>query len=429
VKVGFIGLGNLGLPCALALEHYGGHELYGYDPSERALEPLRTKRFPRIEPGVDELLRSTELRLSSPSEMAGSCEIVFVAVQTPHHPKFEGITPLGEERADFDYSFLRAAVSEISDAARGRDEPLIVNVVSTVLPGTMRREIEPLLKGTCRLSYNPFFIAMGTTIADFLQPEFVLLGAREEGVLKRMGDFYAGLHSRPCYGTTIEAAELIKVSYNTFIGLKLAFVNTLMEACEKLGVNVDDVTGALTKATDRLISEKYMKAGMGDGGGCHPRDNIAMSYMARRLGLSFDLFEAAMVAREGHTNWLATEILDAIGVSGLPIVILGRAYKANSDLTAGSPAQLLIHVLESAGLEPVVLDPFTDSALPAQLPPAVYFVATNHDLFKTLTLPDRSIVLDPWGDQPERQGVVTRKLGRRVAKVHQPALTELRGVR
>ncbi|MFI5387445.1 MAG: NAD(P)-binding domain-containing protein, partial [Fimbriimonadales bacterium] len=92
MKIGFVGLGKLGLPCALAIEHEGGNEVFGYDCRLRALEPLRTGRFDAIEPGVEELLKTTRLRVSTPAEMAVECEIIFVAVQTPHHPRFEGIT-------------------------------------------------------------------------------------------------------------------------------------------------------------------------------------------------------------------------------------------------------------------------------------------------------------------------------------------------
>jgi UDPglucose 6-dehydrogenase len=415
--IGFMGLGNLGLPCALAIERYGGHRVIGYDCSERALQPLRDGKFARFEPGVEELLRATKIEMVTPKELARECEIVFVAVQTPHHPKFEGITPLTEERVDFDYRYLKDAVAQIARAAESRCEPLIVNVVSTVLPGTMAREIEPLIGPKCQLSYNPFFIAMGTTIQDFLKPEFVLLGSREESVARRMMEFYGSLHSRPCYPTTVEAAELIKVSYNTFIGLKLAFVNCLMEVCDKVGADVDDVTGALCQATDRLISPRYMKAGMGDGGGCHPRDNIAMSWLARELGLSFDLFEAAMLSREGQTRWFASQIKEAAKESGLPVVILGTAYKADSDLITGSPSLLLIELLKEAGIGAAVYDPVVDPGSRLPPAPALYFVGMPHQKIVDLDLASGSVVIDPWGNQPVRPGVNLRRLGREQNRV------------
>jgi len=99
-------------------------------------------------------------------------------------------------------------------------------------------------------------------------------------------------------------AELIKVAYNTYIGMKIAFANTLMEICHKMGnIDVDQVTGALTFASRRLMSGAYLTGGMGDGGGCHPRDNIALSWLAQRLDLSFDWFASVMGAREKQTVW------------------------------------------------------------------------------------------------------------------------------
>jgi UDPglucose 6-dehydrogenase len=414
VRVGFVGLGNLGLPCALAIEHYGGFEVMGFDCSEKALQPLKDGRFPRIEPGVQELLETTRILIKPIAEMATTCDVIFVAVQTPHDPKFEGITALTDERVDFDYTYLKRAVKEVADSAQDRTGiPLIVNVVSTVLPGTMAREIEPLLNDKCWLCYNPFFIAMGTTIQDFMNPEFVLLGTRNSNAAARMLGLYGMLYeNRRVCDTSVESAELIKVSYNTFIGLKLAFVNCLMEVCDKTGGNVDDVTSALCMATDRLISPRYMKAGMGDGGGCHPRDNVAMSWLARELGLSYDLFEAAMLSREGQTKWLAGTVIRQAQELGLPVVILGTAYKADSDLSTGSPALLLIDLLRRLGAEPIIYDPIVKPESDHPTNPGVFVVATDHTIFRTMDIPTGSLLLDPWGNQPKRQGVQLLQPGR-----------------
>src|SRR5262249_6729878 len=159
-------------------------------------------------------------------------------------------------------------------------------------PGTIRREIFPLVGEHVKLCYNPFFIAMGTTIRDFLDPEFVLFGMRDPEAAERARALYSTLHDRPVYETSIENAELIKVSYNTYITMKIAFANTLMEICHKIeGCDVDQVTGGLALGTQRLLSPRYLGGGMGDGGGCHPRDNIALSWLSRELGLSYDWFE------------------------------------------------------------------------------------------------------------------------------------------
>jgi UDPglucose 6-dehydrogenase len=262
-------------------------------------------------------------------------DLVFVAVQTPHRPEYEGVTRLPDEKADFDYAYLEEAISSVWLSRA----PVVV--ISTVLPGTLER-----LGRNQGVLYNPFFIAMGTTIQDFRDPEFVLIGTdhAHPGPLK---EFYATIHDKPLFVTTIKTAELTKVAYNTFIGLKIVFANTMMEICEKTGADVDDLMDALSLATQRVISPAYLRGGMGDGGGCHPRDNIALSWLARELGLSYDLFEALMLARECQTEWLAGLAFEEQNSSSeyKPITLLGKAYKPETNLTVGSPAILLSNIL------------------------------------------------------------------------------------
>lgn len=268
-------------------------------------------------------------------------------------------------------------------------------VVSTVLPGTMRRRIMPLAHDKMKLCYNPFFIAMGSTMKDFLYPEFVLFGVHDDGAAKKAAALYRTLTKAPIYLTSVENAELIKVSYNTYIGMKIVFANTLMEMCHKLpGTDVDQVTDALKLATRRLISGSYMSGGMGDGGGCHPRDNIAMSWLARTLGLSCDFFDSLMMAREKQTEWLA----DLMCEIDLPKAILGYSFKPDTNLTVGSPALLLKSILEERGESVFIYDPLVDEETidVSRLDPMVFLIGTKHAAFRHLTFPPGSVVLDPW---------------------------------
>ena len=133
------------------------------------------------------------------------------------------------------------------------------------------------------------------------------------------------------------------MAYNTFIGMKIAFANTMMEICHKTGADVDAVSDAMSLATERLISGRYLRGGMGDGGGCHPRDNIAMSWLAGELDLSYDFFDSLMKCREEQTMWLANLIKEELqGNDHLnEVIILGQAFKEETNLTVGSPATLL----------------------------------------------------------------------------------------
>jgi len=338
MKVGFIGLGKLGLPVALAIEA-AGHEVIGFDLSMKVIASIFDRELPYKEQLAQELLSTSKIEIDDPEIIASWADLIFVAVQTPHQPSYEGASRLPDTRADFDYTYLYGAIEQV------RDAPCPVVVISTVLPGTLER-----LGVSKRVLYNPFFIAMGTTIKDFREPEFVLVGTDyvHPGILE---EFYSTIHERPLFVTTIKTAELTKVAYNTFIGLKIAFANTMMEICEKTGADVDDLVDALSLATERVISPAYMRGGMGDGGGCHPRDNIALSWLARELDLSYDLFEALMVCRERQTEWLASMCSE-------PLEIMGKAYKPETNLTVGSPALLLASLIEERGISYEHTDPY-----------------------------------------------------------------------
>ena len=200
--------------------------------------------------------------------------------------------------------------------------------------------------------------------------------------------------------------------------MKIVFANTLMEICEATGANVDHVTDALAMATERLISPKYMKAGMGDGGGCHPRDNIAMSWLARKLGLSFDLFDAIMTARERQTAWLADLAIGRAKESGLPIVILGKAFKPETNLTVGSPSLLLQDLLRGRGVHASLFDPLIDNESDRPSDPAVYVIGTKHEAFASWTFPPRSVVIDPWRYIPASLDIEVMGLGNRTPQSH-----------
>jgi UDPglucose 6-dehydrogenase len=391
MQIGFIGLGKLGLPCALAMKKRG-HQIFGYDTSLSVKEILDSGIIPYKEEGAQELLSEYSISFLDVDDVVGNSEIIFIAIQTPHDPIFEGSTRIPDERKDFDYSYLVEGVKKVSDAIDRQDENKIVIIISTVLPGTIGREIIPVIKNNRKfyLCYNPFFIAMGTTINDFLNPEFVLFGTQDDWVAERVEEFYKTIHNRPFYRTSIKNAELIKVCYNTFIGMKIVFSNTVMEICHKTGANVDGVMNAIKLADQRLISPKYLNGGMGDGGGCHPRDNIAMSWLANELNLSHNFFDDIMKAREDQTEFLADLITSNPG----PYYILGKTFKEESNLITGSPSILLYNILKEKGIEITMWDPQIDKETPEFLP-GTYFVSVKHKIFNEFKFPAGSIIIDP----------------------------------
>lgn len=403
MKVGMIGVGKLGLPLCLAMEQRG-HTVLGFDTNPAVKGYIESRRIPYEEEGATLALASTNLRIVELDEVLRESELVFVAVQTPHQPEFEGTLPITDRRADFDYSILRSCLRRVSAALDRLEIDRTVVVISTVLPGTMRRYIMPGLSDRMRLCYSPSFIAMGTAMRDFLYPEFVLFGQDHPEALELAKAFFATITDAPVFATTIENAELIKVAYNTMIGMKIAYANTLMEICHKTpGTNVDAVIDALSLAKRRLISPAYMRGGMGDGGGCHPRDNIALSWLARELKLSHDFFYDIMIAREHQTAWLADLIIEQHRTRGLPIVLLGAAFKANVNLVTGSPALLLAHQLRERGYAPEIIDPVVaknpdyGSSFFGVIPkhPAIFFISTAHDCWHDVEFPEDSVIIDP----------------------------------
>jgi len=268
-----IGCGRLGFPVALAWATQ--HEMVGYDVSSQPKEIMASGKYPHLEPACQKLLdNGTRFPIvDTIDEAVAHADVVFVAVQTPHKPEFEGLNRMPAERADFGYDVLKAAVQAVSDAAKAHQKHIVMVVISTVLPGTTKRELRPIFGDNPFVSfvYSPMFIAQGTVVEDTMNPEMVLLGRDAEDslvALETMRDFYKPLHKAPLCPMNVASAELAKVAYNVFLGLKIVAANSIMEIAHKTEANCDDVTNALALATDRVVSKKYMRGGMGDGGGC-----------------------------------------------------------------------------------------------------------------------------------------------------------------
>jgi UDPglucose 6-dehydrogenase len=402
MKIGFLGLGKLGLPVALAIESKG-HQVLGTDINDLTLRNIRFKTINYKEEGAEELLKKSQIQLKTLDKIVKESDIIFVPIQTPHEEKYEGITRIPDERADFNYEFLINGIKELNEEIEKQGKDKIVIIISTVLPGTIAKHIKPLLGKHFKLCYNPFFIAMGTTIKDFLKSEIILFGVDNEEAAKQAEEFYKTINNTLFFKTTIENAELIKVVYNTFISTKIAMINTVMETCHHLpNTNVDEVTRALSLCTDRIISPKYLSGGMGDGGGCHPRDNIALSYLAQKLNLSYNWYDGIMKQRERQTVWLANLCIKH--ARGKKINILGKCFKPETNLTLGSPSILLKNILEERGQEVIMWDPWVDDNDIMKVKdkyewdkvPQLFFIGTKHEVWHEFFFMKDSVVIDPF---------------------------------
>ena len=388
MNIGFIGVGKLGMPCAEAIASKG-HSVTGYDV-ERRKSHLVTM-FPNIGGAVK------------------GRDIVFVAVPTPHDPDYDGRAPTAHlEPKDFDYSIVKEVLVE-ANKHMTKDQLLVL--ISTVLPGTTRREFVDLVPNT-RFVYNPYLIAMGSVAWDMVNPEMVMIGTQdgtETGDARQLVEFYKTImENDPRYIVgTWDECECIKVFYNTFISAKIGLVNMIQDVSQAQGnINVDVVTDALANSTMRIMGPQYMKAGMGDGGGCHPRDNIALRYMAQELNLGYDLFDSIMSAREIQAKNIADKMIAESIDNGLKIYIHGKAYKPNVEYCDGSYSILIGEYIKEAGFEVNYIDPLTgDNVQPKE--PSVILLAhsasttykyTGKDSFDSLycDIPDNSVVIDPW---------------------------------
>ena len=375
-KVGFIGLGKLGMPCAEAMAKKG-FDVTGYDTESKSTSLIKIKQTLK--------------------ELVSDRDIVFVAVPTPHEDGYDGRTPTSHLPVkDFNYDAVKKVIAKC-DENMTREQTLVL--ISTVLPGTCRRELQPLVNNT-KLMYNPYLIAMGTVAHDMTNPEMVMIGS-ENGLAGRtckarsllLESFYNQVCNNPPrveFGT-FEEVESMKIFYNTFISNKIAMVNMIQDVAQRLGnMDVDRVTESLAKSTQRIVSARYMKAGMGDGGACHPRDNIALRWLARELNLGYDLFESIMTARERQAENMALEILE----HGKNIYFTSDTYKPGTDMTDGSYSLLVQHYVVEHGGQ--IVHGFDNP---------VEVIVRVHESDQ-ITTDDKTIIFDPWRSYPKAANVV-----------------------
>ena len=389
MKIGFIGIGKLGMACAEVMATK--HDVTGYDIYPRKSDKIR----------ISDNLRGAVV----------DQDIIFIAVQTPHDPVYGGEQPITHlKNKDFDYTKVTQVLQDVDAWAQPNQ---LVVLISTVLPGTTRRLLRPNITNA-RFVYNPYLIAMGSVEWDMVNPEMVIIGTEDgatTGDARELIAFYKTImQNDPRYEVgTWDEAECIKVFYNTFISAKIGLANMIQDVAVKQGnINVDVVTTALANSKMRIMGPKYMTAGLGDAGPCHPRDNIALRYLAEELDLGYDLFDAIIKAREQQARNMAKFVRNVAVERGLEksVYIHGKAYKPNVAYTEGSYSLLVGYYLEEMGIKPYYIDPLTE---PTQVTFAigVFLLAHNQQITygysgNTAEQPlyceigSGSVVVDPW---------------------------------
>lgn len=376
--VAMIGCGKLGKDCAEVMAlHY---DVVGYD-----VVPVKAD-FPVL-PTIEEAVKGRDF--------------IFIAAPTPHDPMYGGEAPTSHlPNKDFDYTIVTDILNEVNKYVT---QDQLVVLISTVLPGTVRRHLRPCITNA-RFIYNPYLIAMGTVKWDMVNPEMIIIGTEDgtvTGDAKELTDFYkVFMENNPRYEIgTWDEAEAIKIFYNTFISTKIALVNMIQDVAEVNGnMDVDVVTNALSKSTHRITGPAYMKAGLGDAGACHPRDNIALRWLAEEYDLGYDLFDAIMRAREVQAERMAKRCL----TYGKEIVIVGKAYKPGVPYTNGSASMLVGHYIEKHGGTVHYYDFNTNDSVDIEKQ-RVFLIGYWEKWVEDIHFPIEAVVIDPWRKITEKQ--------------------------
>jgi UDPglucose 6-dehydrogenase len=333
-----------------------GFEVIGVDSNPKFVAELRAGRAPVKEPGLQELLARADTPVRATADIAAAVaasDVTFVVVPTP-----------SRRDGSFTNRHVLAAAREIGSALQRKAGYHVVVVSSTVMPGSTGGPIREALEESSGrrlgerlgLCYNPEFIALGTAIRDMLNPEFVLIGESDV----RAGDVLESIYRVTCEARppiqrmTFVEAEIAKIAVNTFVTAKISFANMISELCERLpGADAAVVTATL--ARDSRIGGKYLAPALGFGGPCFPRDNAALSALARQLDAPALIPEATDAINQRQVRRITRLVGDLIP-SGT-VGILGMAYKPNTSVIENSASIAIASHLADAGYEVLIFDP------------------------------------------------------------------------
>lgn len=410
-RISVIGLGKLGAPLAACLASRG-FQVIGVDVDKSKVQLINEGVPPVFEPGLKELLQSSQGRLTatdSYKEAIENSDATFLLVATP-----------SDEQGAFSLRYVLQACERIGDVLRKKSTFHLVVLTSTVLPGATEMEIRPALEQCSNkrcgegfgLCYSPEFVALGSVVKDLLHPDFVLIGESDV----RSGDMLASLYRNLCENSPFIArmnfvnAEVTKLSVNTFVTTKITFANMLARICERLpGANVDVVTSAL--GLDSRIGKKYLKGALGYGGPCFPRDNLALAFLGRLVGSGATLAEATDAANRQEAQRLAGLVRSKLPIDGA-VGILGLAYKPDTDVVEESQGLLLAQLLLAEGISVSVYDPAGMKNARRMLDRSVTFAGSVGECVQAV---DVVVIATPW---EEFKGIspmsLSRQSGRRV---------------
>ena len=377
-KTSIIGLGKLGAPMAAAVAARG-LSVIGVESDASKVEALNQKRPPVFEPGLPQLLHASSgclVATQSIEDAVRDSDATFIVVGTPSEPG-----------GGFSLKYVLPACEAIGRALRAKKEFHLVVLTSTVMPGTTGGAVCATLEQSSGkqvgrgfgLCYSPEFIALGSVIRDFLNPDFLLIGESDP----QSGALLELFYRQVCENNPAVArmnfinAEVTKLAVNTYITTKISFANMMARICERLpGADVDVVTSAL--GLDRRIGGKYLKGAISYGGPCFPRDNVALAALAEQLGAPADIAQVTHKFNQGQISWLA-DLAQRFSEPGETVGILGLTYKANTDVVEQAPGLLLAQELIARGIPVAVSDPAGCENARRVLGDRARFLATSNE--------------------------------------------------
>jgi UDPglucose 6-dehydrogenase len=345
-KIAVIGTGYVGLTTSIGLASLG-HEVTGFDIDSTKINSLSGGKLPIFEPGLEEILtevlRSKNLLATTDlQEAVSGAEFIFTCVPTPQ-----------DEDGSADLSYVITASKEMRNFLKSG---AIVITKSTVPVGSAQLVESAINRDDIFVASNPEFLREGSAVFDFQHPDRIVVGARNEQVAQRVMSLYEKIDC-PKMLTSQPAAELIKYASNSFLAIKLSFVNDVAALCESAGADPIEVMQGM--GLDTRIGNRFLQPGPGWGGSCFPKDTRALASIANDFGVQMPLINAAIASNETAHKRVADRIMHALGGSlvGKTIAVLGVTFKANTDDIRESPSIAVIERLVGRGANVQTYDP------------------------------------------------------------------------
>ncbi len=392
MRIAMIGGGYVGLVSAACFADLGT-EVTVVEADPVRLGMLREGRMPIYEPGLDRLVAAGVAagRLGFEDDLAAAVagvEAVFIAVGTP--------TRRGDGHADV--SYVLAAAEQVARALTGY---AVVVTKSTVPVGTGRRIAEVMRRLRPELDVdvasNPEFLREGSAIGDFMRPDRVVIGTHGERAREVLGRLYRPLSliEAPILFTEVETAELIKYAANSFLAMKVTFINEMADLCEKVGADVHDVARGI--GMDGRIGRKFLHPGPGFGGSCFPKDTLALMRISQDWGAPSRLVETTVAVNEARKAGMAARIVAACGgsVHGKTLAVLGLTFKPETDDMRDAPSVAIISRLVEEGAAVRAFDPVAMEHARALLPGCVAYC---EDAYGAVQGADAVVVVTEWNE-------------------------------